>query len=181
MMDLKQSSIKRGLVHALRTLAGVCVLCCIGSNVEETKVPAATYTNPAYGIGMSVPECDAKEGSYATLAIFYVTDKGVPLGNMNIGVSMVSTTRAEWLRKALTGIAAQGQKVNSQKMLEVSGRDAFIIDSQGKVEQQDWHFLSLFIIDAARVIVVTCTALPEKYNEALPQFQGFIRSVTLAK
>ena len=94
---------------------------------------------------------------------------------------MVSTTRAEWLRGVLASIAAQGQKVNSQKMLEVSGRDAFIIDSQGRVEQQDWHFLALFIVDKARVIAVTCTAPVEKYSDALPQFTKVIRSVTLAK
>ncbi len=70
-------------------------------------------------------------------------------------------------------------KLNSEKELTVSGRDALRLDYEGTVPQggKEYHFLALAVIDKERVVLVTCTALPENFAAVEPEFQACIASL----
>jgi hypothetical protein len=159
-------------------LACLAIPCCV-DHTPPKKETTAKYTNSDFGISMSVPKHDIKEHEDSTVALFYVSIEGVHVGNVNLGIHTFKTTREQCLRDALTAIASQGQTVNSKQLLEVNGHDAFIIDSQGHLEEQDFRFLALTVVDTDRVLVVTCAAPLDKFEMARPQFMAVINSVDM--
>jgi hypothetical protein len=99
--------------------------------------------------------------------------------NVNITIQPVSTTRKAYHDQSLREFGQLGFKLNSSRDVTVSGKDAIRLDYEGKASGKDLHFLSLAVFDKDRVILVTCTALPDSFAAVEPEFNACLDSFRL--
>ena len=169
--------------YYFRLMAVLCLVALpyVGYSDPTKTEKSSTYANQTYGFSMRVPDNEFKESPDIMLAVFYASAKGVHVGNISVLVHMVQTNRDECSRTALKAASDQGLKVNSQKMLQISGHDAVMVDSQGPLEGQDLRILSLYVIENGRVFTINGTARVDKFDAAYPGFMDVMNSFILDK
>ena len=160
------------------------VLVAVGVLVAAQAAPAVqgpTYTDPAYGFairGPAFPKTD--QGNVIPVMMFGPADGGFA-NNVNVVVQNVTTTRDAYRKLTLDQMKAAGYKVISDKDATVSGKDAVMMSFEGVQQGRNLQFLSLSVIDAGRVFVVTCTATKEAYAAIEKEFLACVGSFALAK
>ena len=95
---------------------------------------------------------------------------------INVLVDPVKTNRHDYLFDTLKTLKRIGGQLNGLDRLTVDGRDACLIDWECKVDANDLHYLSYFVIDGDRVVVLTCTSLSLNFAKYEPHFRDAIRS-----
>jgi hypothetical protein len=98
---------------------------------------------------------------------------------VNVNIQPIVTTRQGYLELSLDQIRQAGFKVNSNRDVTVSGKDALRFDYEGKLGDRELRFLALAVIEKDRVILVTCTALKRSFEAIEPEFTACLDSFRL--
>ena len=164
-------------------IAFVCGLIVAGTAWSfQNVVKRSRYTDEVYGYTIDAPRLP---GSGANVEGRSVAFSGPSVdgfvSNVNVMVQAIKTTRNDHRALTLEQIKKLGAKLNSDRDLTVSGRDAMMIDFEGKLGSgvRELRFLILSVIDKDRVFLVTCTATPEAFPAALAEFNACIATFRL--
>lgn len=147
---------------------------------KDAPVERSTYNDAVYGFSLEAPRFPAAGPNQAVvpIALTSVAEGGFS-SNVNTMVQMITTTREDFRALSLKEMQRLGWKVNSDKDVTVCGRDAIEIDYAGQMRNKDLHFLSISVIEAKRVIVVTCAATAEDFKTLEPEFRACLASFKL--
>ncbi len=167
----------------LTFITAVLALTLLWGTVRSADKPAARksiYVDSNYGFSLSPPRFrTATPGSMVVPAIFSGIGDGSFTSNVNINVNVMTTTREQYRKLSLDEFRAANLKVIADTDRTVSGRDAILFNYEGKIQENDLHFLALAIIDTDRVFLVTCTAKQAVFKEMEPEFLACLNSFKL--
>jgi hypothetical protein len=159
-----------------RHIASLCLLfVALVLFTAQTKPAASLYTDTNYKFSMSPPNLGTSKTS-ATPVVFSGPAANGFAPNVNIIVQFVKTNRAAYLADAVGSMPSMGGKLVGTKELQVSGKDAAVIEYRATLAGKDLHFLAMFVVADDRVYLITCTALDESFKEAQPAFQAALDS-----
>jgi hypothetical protein len=169
----------------MRKLVGLTLLVLVSlSVVLAAQNPAATrsaYMDVNYGFALFAPKFPKATNQNVTPVIF--TGPGEAGFSSNVNVTILplpaNTTRKAYHDQSLNEFRQAGLKVNSERNVTVSGKDAIRFDYEGQARGKNLHFLSLAVIDRDRVIVVTCAATAEAFPAIEPEFSACLDSFKL--
>jgi hypothetical protein len=133
-----------------------------GYTIETPKFPGAGPTTPGTALIVTGPAADG----FAP--------------NVNVNIQATATTAKAFHDLSVGQFKQLGCKLNSDRQIKVSGRDAVEFDYEGTLGgDKTLRFLSLAVIDKDRVILVTCTASPESFKTLEAEFRACINSLKL--
>lgn len=147
----------------------------------QRVVKRSRFVDEVYGYSIDAPRFPGSGPTTASIAAYFAGPSGEGFASsVNVMVQPARTTLAEHRAKMLAEFRLLDLKVNSDRDLVVSGRDAVEFDYQGKpTGDKELHFLILAVVDKDRVIQVTCTASPEKFAAAEAEFRASLASFRL--
>jgi hypothetical protein len=140
----------------------------------------SVYNDANYGFSLDAPAFSSA-GKGQTVVPVILTGPNVNgfASNVNVVVSSITTTRKGYRDLTLAGMKQANMKINEDRDVTVSGRDAIRYDYEGKNGGKEVHFLALAVIDKDRVVVVTCTALASEFKAMEPEFRACLDSFQL--
>ena len=133
----------------------------------------SVYSDGLYGFSIEAPSFGRVEKGGTVIPVMLLgPSENKFASNVNVVVQAKASTRAAFRALTLEEFRQYGFKVNSDREVTVSGRDAIIFDYEGTQQGRDLRFLALAVIDKERVFVVTCTAPKELYKTYETKFQA---------
>lgn len=165
-------------------LAGLLVLLPLGLALATGAMQAkhSSYTDAVYNFKLDPPSFPpAADGSSITAATFLAPPDKDFAANVNVMVQKVAMTRDQYAELTRSQFKSAGLKVNSEKALSVSGKEAMLWDYEGSMQNRELRFLSLAVADKAQVYLVTCTALKAEFPKYEKEFHACVDSFTLTK
>jgi len=167
----------------MRKLVGLSLLVLVSlSVVPAAQNPTATrsaYMDLNYGFALFAPKFPKATNQNVTPVILTGPGEAGFSSNVNVTIQPATTTRKAYHDQSLNEFRQVGLKVNSDRNVTVSGKDAIRFDYEGQAGGKNLHFLSLAVIDKDRVILVTCTATPEAFPAIEPEFSACLDSFRL--
>ena len=155
---------------------------CVALTMSAWPAAGADVQDAQYGYSFSMPTFPAAATGTATLR---VTVAAPPLNgfapNVGVMVQEVKTTREDYVVLSQKQFTAAGMKVLASTPREVSGHPGVVIEYEGQMQERRLHWLSLAVILAERVILVTCTADAGRFAELEPEFRRVVDSFRLDK
>jgi len=146
--------------------------------LSQTSHPR--YVDSTYGFTMNPPSFATDTTLPADVtAMFFAPSKNGFASNLNITIQNVITTRADYLAFTKAQIEKQSLKFNTSENISVSGRDALLLDWEGKMNGHDVRCLALAVFDKRRVFLITGTAPIEDYSEYAAAFRASLLSFRL--
>lgn len=147
----------------------------------QKGVKRSHYVDETYGFSLDAPRFPEVAGaSNIIAAIFQGPAHGGFVSNVNVLVQRMKTTKAAYREQSLDQFKQGGFRVKSERELKVSGRDAIEYDYEGKFGGgRDLRFLSVAVIDADRVVLVTCTATADDFPAVEAEFRACVASLKL--
>jgi len=148
----------------------------------DAPAPAAAkviYINKSCGFSINPPDYSAPDtGNYIPVA-FTAPAKNNFCSNINVGIQMRTVTRQQYLDTTRAEVMQAHGKINSIQELMVSGCEAAIVDCEAKMNNQEFHFLTLIVIAPNRVYIVTCTAQVKEFAAQKADFEKCLESFKL--
>jgi hypothetical protein len=130
-----------------------------GFSIEAPKFPGAGPKTPGTPLILSGPPADG----FAP--------------NVNVTIQATSTTAKAFRDLSVGQLKQLNIRLNSERQLKVSGRDAVELDYEGVLGgNRTLRFLSLSVIEKDRVILVTCTSTPEAFEGVEAEFRACLKS-----
>jgi hypothetical protein len=147
---------------------------------QEAVPRRPNYTDPTYGFSLTAPAFP-KDGPGQPAIPVLISGPTVDgfASNVNVNIQQIATTRQGYLDLSLGQMRQVGFKINSNREVTVSGKDAIRLDYEGKLGGNDLRFLALAVIEKDRVILVTCTALKASFKAIEPEFTACLDSFRL--
>jgi len=166
----------------MRKVASVLLVAVIGAGAAWAAAVAvhkpSVYQDGLYGFSLQGPAFPAAEkGSNVTPVMLLGPAQNGFAGNVNVMVQQVAVTRDAYRKISTDGFKAAGFKVNADRNMTVSGKDAILFDYEGTQQGLQLRFLALAVIDKERVFVVTGTALKDSFPEK--EFMACLNSFRL--
>ncbi len=148
---------------------------------QKPGTKRSNYSDETYGVALDAPQFPGADSKKAGVAISLT---GPPVGgfasNINVTINPIATTLKAFTDVTVAECKRLNLTINSQKAIKVSGKDALEIDYEGTLNVMNGakklRFLALSVIDKDRVLVLTCTALPEEFAKAEPEFRACLAS-----
>ncbi len=137
------------------------------------------YADESVGYSLDTPKFPAPGERQVVLAVFSGQPEAGFGSNMTVINQAVSTTRKAYRDVTLASFQKLGLKVNEDRDVTVSGRDAIRLDYEGKTNARDLRFLSLAVIEKDRVLLFTCTATVDAFPKIAAEFRSSLDSVRL--
>lgn len=161
------------------SVAGVLVAAAV--LYAETPPGKSLYRDAVNGFSLTPPVFPkVPEGSTATLAFLMAPPKNNFSSNLNVVIQPAST-RKDYREANNKGLASQGWEIVSDKDLQVAGHDAMLIEYKGVMNERNLHWLALAVMDDHRVVLATCTALEEEFQNLEKPFRECLESIQLTK
>lgn len=135
-----------------------------------------TYKNPAYHFSIVVPTL-----SNTTLgpAIFRSAEEDGISSNVVVMVQPQKRTIDEYYDVGIKGIKDGGSIVNESKKMKLADHDAAFVDYQSPVsEKRQLRFLTLAVLTADRVYLITCTSTLKNFARHEKEFRACLDSFT---
>lgn len=148
----------------------------------QGAVRRSSYSDEVHGFKVDVPRFpDRGQSANTVAAVFSGPPNGGPASNVNVMVQRTRTTRKDYRETTLGQLKQLGLKINSDRDLAVSGREAVEFDYVGKFpgSAKDLRFLALAVIEPERVILVTCTAGLDDFPGIEDEFRACLASLRL--
>jgi hypothetical protein len=148
---------------------------------QKSAETRSTYKDTVHGFTIDLPKFPGS-GPKVPGMVFTATGPahGKFAPNVNVMIQDTATTVKEFVDLSVGQMKQLGLKIHSQKMMKVAGRDAVEFDYQGSVNgAQDLRFLSLSVIEKDRVVLVTCTSLPDAFDEGEAEYRACLKSLRL--
>lgn len=169
---------RAGICAGFLALCAAGVLSWTGAWAEEPG--AARWDDPVQGVSLVPPRFPRMpEGSQGTVASFLAPPRDGFSDNVNVLISAGRTTRAQYLVDARESLREMGLQEISIRETLCCGREALLLEYDGERDGHSVRWLSLAVIDAARVVVATCTAREESYFEREAEFRRCLESLRL--
>jgi hypothetical protein len=162
-------------------IAGILALAPVAFLYAQTKpasapAPASTYTDVTYHFSINAPAFSEAKTN-ATPVIFTGPAANGFAPNTTVMVQPIKITRAAYLASVQNDLKTTLKAtINSQKELQISGRDGAIIDYSAAVNGHDMRFLQMYVIAADRVYLVTCTSLAGDFAAHEAAFSAALNS-----
>ena len=138
------------------------------------------YTNNYHGFSIVPPAFEGEcQEAQSLLSIFYgpIGTDGVP-SSVSIVVQRCCTTRDKYSIQSDQQFRRAGIRVDTQRDLSVSGRDAILCEYNMNVSNREMKCVSLAVIDQERVILVTASAGKADFGRLRDQYiaslEGFV-------
>jgi hypothetical protein len=169
----------------MRKLVGLSLLVLVSLSgvlaAQHTAATRSAYMDVNYGFALFAPRFPKATNQNVTPLILTGPGEAGFSSNVNVTIQPLpaTTTRKAYHDQSLNEFRQAGLKVNSDRDVTVSGKDAIRFDYEGQVGGKNLHFLSLAVIDKDRVILVTCTATPEAFPAIEPEFSACLDSFRL--
>jgi len=147
----------------------------------QDVVKRSHYTDEVYGFSIDAPRFpDVATNTGSIPVAFTGISQSGGASNVNVMVQAVAKTRKEYREFSLAQMKRIGLKVNSDRDVTISDRDAMEIDYEGKIGGFPLlHFLALAVIEKDRVILITCTASPQAFPAVEAEFRACLASFRL--
>jgi hypothetical protein len=139
------------------------------------------YIDGVYGFSIQPPAFPVAEQGNAVPVMLLGPSVNGMASNVNVMIQNVVTTRDAYRKLSLAQMKPLGMKMLSDKDVTAAGRDAILMSYEGQAQGRTMQFLSLSVIDATRVYVITCTASQDSYAAMEKEFQACLNSFSLAK
>jgi hypothetical protein len=147
---------------------------------QATKARRSSYTDEAHGFTLEAPRFPGAGPNVAAIPLVVSGPaEGGFASSVNVGIQASKTTRKGYRELSLGQFRQIGLKVNSDRDVTVSGREAIRFDYEGQLQGRDLHFLTLAVIDKERVVLVTCTASAAAFPAVAPEFNACLDSFKL--
>lgn len=176
------------LSASLRAIALGTVLLLAGAAAPPATQTAPTpsefprFYDPSYRISMATPAFPvAKERTI--IATFQGPSEDGFASNVTLLVDPGATTRDDYIKAFKDEIKETnpGHKMRPMVNLQVSGKDAAILDYDFSQAGRRLHFLQLVVFAEDRVYVLTCTAPMDTFKNCEAQFRKCIDTFRLEK
>ena len=152
----------------------------VAQAAQAIKAKRSTYSDAVYGFSFEAPRFPGAARAKPAMA---VTVSGPAEGgfasNVNVVIQPRVPSRKAFRDQSLAQFKQLGLTLNSEQELTVSGRDALRLDYSGAIAGRELHFLALAVIDRDRTLLVTCTATPDAFKDAEPEFRACLDSFKL--
>jgi hypothetical protein len=148
----------------------------------RTASRTSEYSDAVYGFSLNAPQFPKPQSGKNVIAV--VMQAPVEDGfaaNVNVMVQAASMSRKAYRDLSVRQFRQLGFKVNSERTMTVSGREAVLFDYEGLMNGREMRFLALAVPDKNRVFVVTGTAPKERFQAYEPAFHASIQSFRLAQ
>lgn len=156
---------------------------------REFAQKKSTYVDAIYGFSIEPPAYKkAPFGTSITPAMFTGPGIGANAANVNITITNASVTREEHIEKTLRNFEQLKYKLHSKEELEVGGRPAVLWDysaalrtqdARGQETTVDLRFLVLAVIDRDRIVLLTCSAGKDAFQDLRKTYGDCIASFKL--
>ncbi len=147
---------------------------------EGPEQQACTYTDALYGFTIQAPQFpEAPAGTGVIPVMMYAPAESGFATNVHVMVQRVAMTRQQYRETSLAEFKGMGLKVNSDTDTTVSGRDALIVDYEGKMAGRELRWLALAVVDKEQVLLVTCTAPKDSFEKYEKGFRACLDSFHL--
>jgi hypothetical protein len=145
--------------------------------------PTGTYSDSVYSFTMATPSFAEVKQDRAIIAIFQAPLEDGFTSNVTVMADPVTTTRKDYLQDSMSTLATTNPRatIRSLKELQVTGKDAELLDYDATMAGRRLRFLQLLVVSTDRVYVVTCTAPVDSFQKYETQFQKCIDSFRLDK
>jgi len=161
----------------------VLALAAAGASPAPTARSVNTYSDPVYAFSMAAPSFAETKQDRALIAIFQAPAEDGFTPNVTVMIDPVKTTRKEYMTDNMKTMAGTNPRANvrSLKELQLSGKDAEVLDYDATMAGRRLRFLQLLVVAEDRVYVLTCTAPLDSYPKYEAQFQKCVDSFRLDK
>jgi hypothetical protein len=146
---------------------------------QDPPVKRSAYMDVNHGFAIFAPNFPRAPKQTVIPVMFTGPAEAGFSSNVNITIQAATLTRKMYRDQSLAQFRQLGFKVNSDRDVTVSGKDAIRLDYEGKAVGKDLHFLALAVIDKDREILVTCTATPEGFSAVESEFKACLDSFRL--
>jgi hypothetical protein len=149
-----------------------------GVLLPRQSAPAPkTYADTVHNFSLEVPRFEAPDqGATVLVAHFFAPPSEGMAPNVNVLVERNAYTAESYKKATLDGMQTMKMTINSQKELKVGGRDALLLDYEGKQGDKAMHWLALAVVEADRVLLTTCTAAKDQFPGFEKQFRACLAS-----
>ncbi len=165
-------AIKVALVFAL----GMSTAWAIQNAVKRSK-----YVDENYGYSLELPKFPGAGPTRLSTALIVTGPRGSSVApSVDVTIYPNSRTVKDYRELMLGHFKQIGLKLNSEKELKVSGKDAVEFDYEGgslEPGARPLHFLALAVVERERVVVVTCSATPKAFPGLEKEFRACINSL----
>jgi hypothetical protein len=147
----------------------------------QKAVKRSTFVDTTYGFTIDTPKFPGTKPTTpgTVLIVTGPADDGFT-PNMNVTIQATSTTAKAYRDLSVGQFKSLKLKLNSERQLKVSGRDAVELDYEGALGgTKILRFLSMAVIDKDRVILITCTTAPEGFAAVEAEFRASLKSFKL--
>jgi len=161
----------------------VLALALAGASPAPPTRSLSTYSDPVYAFSMAAPVFAETKQDRSIIAIFQAPPEDGFTPNVTVMVDPIKTTRKDYMTDNMSTMAGTNPRANirSLKELQVSGKDAEVLDYDATMTGRRMRFLQLLVIADDRVYVLTCTAPLDSYPKYEAQFQKCVDSFRLDK
>jgi hypothetical protein len=138
------------------------------------------YVDAVYGFTIDAPRFPKAKPSQSVAPVrFLAPAENGFASNVIVMIHPGKRTRAEYRKRELPQFAETGMKINAQRDVEVSGREAILLDYEGKQKDREFRFLTLVVFDADQVVHVNCTAPKKGFEKYEQAFRACLDSLKL--
>ena len=157
------------------------LLLCVGSAWAYQKVvKRSTFVDEVHGFTIETPKFP---GATPTTPGTPLIVTGPPANgfapNVNVTIQATAITAKAYRDLSVEQFQQLGWKLNSEKSLKVSGRDAIELDYEGTQAGKSLRFLSMAVMDKNRVILLTCSSLSNAFAPLESEFRACLGSFKL--
>ena len=143
----------------------------------QKEAERMTYKDPSYGFSMGVPKLGGAGKERAVAVLFAGPPENATAPNINVLVDPGETTLEGYVAPAVAGL--KDAKMIGQKVMEVSGRPAELLEYERTANGRTVHILQLVVVGEGLTYVVTCTCAADTFGSHEAEFRRSLESFRL--
>jgi hypothetical protein len=145
-----------------------------------TDESAASYSDPAYGFSVEVPELGSATVPMVQRAMFAGPAVGGFAVNCNVQIQFVEMPFSVYLELTKQQFTSAGVEVASITEREVSALPGAVFEYAGAMNGRELRYLAIAVGGADRVWLVTCTAPAGSFEQHRAAFVQVIESLEVS-
>jgi hypothetical protein len=152
---------------------------CLDSITFAADKPTGSYVNVTYGLALQPPLFDALPAAkMQDIAAFHGPSSGGFSPNVGIRIAQVKVSGGleDYTKSTIEGTEKAGCKLVAQKVRDVQGRAAVLLEYAGTIAGKSLHFFSYSVLDTDRLIIITCTATDAQFEGLRDRFTACLDS-----
>ena len=148
---------------------------------QDKAARPSAYTNGVYGFSIQPPAFPRPEkDSSLQAAMFFAPARDGFAANLNVMVQEVKMSLDDYAKMSMGQFKQAGIKVVSEARKKVSGRDALLLEYEGRLNNRALKWIALAVADGDRIYLITGTSEPAD-DAAAREFKASLESFKLAE